>query len=348
MTRVAVFGVGETATMLVHELHARDVPVVAVFSRTTAVGTHANGHFGVPAAAGVVVSAAPVGQLPAARADVALLATQSSLVSQLPLIQTCLDNGLDVLSLAEQGFYPPADEHELAAEVDRAARAAGRTVFFGGVQDAFWHTIPSALTAGSRQITRISGTSVSDLGSLGADTLAEYPLGLSAEEFADAVSATDPMAGIMMPAVQALVAGLGLTPSLVRGWVEPVFAKSAVHRPDLRVVVEEGRSSGLVERTVVETAEGIVVDSSFVSEFLGEDRREVVGWHIEGVPTLDVVLEDFPGHAVTSAGLVNRIPAVRAAAPGYQTVLDLPMPRWWSGADAATQLDEEDGDDSGR
>jgi hypothetical protein len=330
--RVALFGVGEAATAIARNLRDKGVDIVGAFSRTTGTGQDVGEFLGLGHQTGVVISADPATELAGLGADVGIIATESSLESQIPLAGLCLEHDMDVLSLAEEGFFPSTAALGVAEKLDRLAVAAGRTVFFGGIQDVFWHAAPLVLVSGGHTIHRVTGRTVSDLEDLGASTLASYPLGLKAHEFDEALSANQEAALFAMgPAVDVLVRRLGLDVAERRTWVEPVLADADRYSAVLDTTIKPGRTCGLTEWTSVVSTQGIQVQTAFVSEVLDHGQQPSIQWRVEGEPEIEMRFDAFPGYECTAATLVNRVPAVIAAPPGYRTVLDLPAPVWWSG-----------------
>ena len=332
MTKAVLFGVGETSRLLAQYLQQKDIEIVGAFSRNTGVGEDIGTFFELAEATGHVISNNPATDLARLNADIAILATQSSIQSQLPLIDVCTANGLNVLSLAEEGFYPTAENQESFDRIDRLAKDAGRSVFFGGVQDAFWWGAPLAMSGGSQSITAISCSTYSNVEALGSETVAQYPLNLNVAQFQEFLESSqdDAQLNILAPVMRALLDALRLTPTGVEERLESVIATQDIRCKTLDITISAGNSRGIVETTEIKTAEGPTLTAQFASMVMADSESERIRWRIDGQPNLDMVFDEFPGYEVTAASLINRIPDVIAAEPGYRTVNDLPLNRWQS------------------
>ena len=331
MTKAVLFGVGETARLLAIYLNEKDVEIVGAFSRKTGVGQDIASHFELSVSNGRTISNDPAGDLAGLEAQVAIFATQSSIDSQIPLIEICAQHGVNVLSLAEEGFYPTPDNQLTFDRIDHIAKGAGISVFFGGVQDAFWWGVPLAMSGGSQAITGLTCKTFSNLDDLGSETVAEYPLNKSDAEFQAYLDAPQEDDGtqlnILVPAMRALLNALGMTVKSVEERLDPVFAEQDIVCTSLETTIPRGKTRGITETTEIKTVEGPTLTAEFSSIILSEGETERVHWRIEGEPTLDVLVDEFPGYEVTAASLINRIPDVISAAPGYITVNDLPVNR---------------------
>jgi 2,4-diaminopentanoate dehydrogenase len=332
--RAVLFGVGQTARILARYADEKGVRIVGAFSRSTGIGQDAGTVLELGTELGFPVSSDPARDLAGLSADIAILATQSTVASQRTLIELCLDHGLDVVSLAEEGFHPTTSCPGWSTEIDSHARSRAKTVFFGGVQDVFWYDALLALTGGAQRIDAISGRSVADLDDLGSATVADFPLGLPSAQFAQAVSDSQEPESLqaLLPAIEALLAALGVEPREVVTRVDPVLADHDVTSRALGSTIAVGTTRGLAEVVTVETDAGFTVEVSFASQIMQPGETESITWNVSGEPDLRMEFPRFPGYEVTAASLINRLPAVLAQEPGYTTVTQLPHPRWWPGA----------------
>jgi 4-hydroxy-tetrahydrodipicolinate reductase len=125
---------------------------------------------------------------------------------------------------------------------------------------------------------------------------------------------------------EALINKLRLTISKVDGGIELVLAGSDVECIGLNKVIRAGQISGLREIMTIETAEGPVFRARFAAKIFEPDHRENYTWNIRGVPDIHLQQNDVPSVEITCASIVNRIPDVLNAEPGFITAEKLDTP----------------------
>ena len=92
-------------------------------------------------------------------ADIALVATSSSLEAVSPVIKACLDNGLDVISICEELSFPYRKSPGLAEKLDRVAKEKGKTVVGTGINPGYlMDLLPIVLTGPCQSVDTIKVT----------------------------------------------------------------------------------------------------------------------------------------------------------------------------------------------
>jgi 4-hydroxy-tetrahydrodipicolinate reductase len=103
---------------------------------------------GLGHAVGIRISDDMDGIFSQARADLAFHQTGSSLKAVFPQLAKILDYGVNIVSSTEELAYPYRRQPDLAAEIDKLARANKATVLATGVNPGFlMDTWPLAMTA---------------------------------------------------------------------------------------------------------------------------------------------------------------------------------------------------------
>jgi hypothetical protein len=330
--RAVLIGVGESGSQVGRYAHGKGIRLVGAVSRTTGVGQDLGDHLHLDEPLGVTISDDAATVLESTQPDVVLIATTSTVEPQEEVIGLSLRAGADVLSLAEHGFFPTAGTAEVLGRLDAVAIEHGRSVFFGGVQDVFWYHGLLSLTGAAQDLQWITGETTSDLADLGEAVVASCPLGLDAGEFRRATARDDEHGELyaMEPALLAVLARLGLDVEHRSTTVEPVMATRDLDCAVLGTTLRAGTSRGFAEVVDI-VAGGVRVQGRFLSVIMEDGESAEVTWRVGGEPELRSSFPLFPGYEVTASNLVNRIPAVIAAAPGHRTPLDLPAPIHWAG-----------------
>jgi 4-hydroxy-tetrahydrodipicolinate reductase len=323
-----LFGTGAMGRLMAAYLHGKGINIVGAFSRTSCLGEDLGTVAGLAEPLGVRISSSPEQVLFSGKVDIAVIATCSDMQSLLPVAELCVRSRINVLTIAEQAFYPWPFVPEVVERLDQAAKQYGVTVLATGVQDIFWLVIPTALTGACHSINSVLGQSVVNLDLYGSALASQYPLDLTEAEYevvAKTAPAKLPFFGI---ALEALVSNLGLTATSRKSSHVPLYDSADIESPALGRVVKKGKTCGVQENYEVQTREGIHFRVEFVEKLCRKDEHERIAWSVRGTPDVSITMDDIRGPEITCATTVNRIPDVLAAAPGFIHAGQLPPARY--------------------
>jgi 4-hydroxy-tetrahydrodipicolinate reductase len=272
------------------------------------VGKDAGVLLGVPAL-GVTVTGDGAAAM-AARPRVVLHCTSSRLAHVTPQILQCVEVGAHVISTCEELSFPWRHHPEDAHRIDAAAKARGVTVVGVGVNPGFvMDLLPLVLTGPCRQVRSITVTRVVDAGKRRLPLQRKVGAGMSRAEFETGVKAGTIGHVGLGESIAMTAAALGWTIDDIAETIEPVMVASDV-RGLHQVAVGRGGGRALVTLDLT-MAVGATAPHDTVT--------------IDGDPMLSVTAAGgIHGDVATWAIAVNAIPRVVAAAPGLQTVSDLP------------------------
>ena len=325
--KAVLFGTGNMGRLIARYLVEKGVDITGAVSKSHAgqdLGEVT--HIGRPV--GVTVSEDPERLLAGTEADIAVLATCSSMAELYPDASLCLKRGINVVTITEGAFYPWTYDPDMAADLDNLAKQQGVTLTATGVQDIFWINSIALLSGACHRIDSVEFEGTADFGTLGPAVLNNLPLGLTPEQFLGMVPPPDakPPASITGMGFEALIDKLRLTISKVDGGVEPILASTDVECTGLNKVIRAGQISGLREIISIETAQGPVFRSRFAAKIFEPDDQENYVWNIRGVPDIHLQQNNVPSVEITCASIVNRIPDVLNAEPGFVTAEKLDAP----------------------
>ncbi len=108
----------------------------------------------------------------------------------------------------------------------------------------------------------------------------------------------------------------------------PIIAKKDVYAEKIDRHIKGGCLIGNIATTELSTEEGILISASFISKLEEEGETAYNKWEIEGVPNINLITDDMQGPITTTANIINRIPDVIGAEPGYLNVVDMPLPHF--------------------
>jgi 4-hydroxy-tetrahydrodipicolinate reductase len=286
------------------------------------VGEDLGAVIGLSQPLGSAVSEALAQVLAGVQADVALHTTSSYFDLISAQIIEILEAGLDVVSTAEELSFPWLAHPQQAAEIDAAAKRAGKTVLGTGVNPGFiMDALPLFLTGICQEVERIEVTRVINASLRRGPFQAKIGAGLSVEEFEARMDAGR-MGHVGLPESVGMVFDtLGKELTGYESHVEPITADGLVRTEFFEVQPGAVRGLRQVARGFADAREFMVL--TFIAALdAGQDRDTV---KIVGRPDLEVTLKGTNGDIATVAMAVNAICRVKEAEPGLVTMRDLPL-----------------------
>ena len=91
------------------------------------------------------------------------------------------------------------------------------------------------------------------------------------------------------------------------------------------MTIPAGHATGMSAVVTTETQEGIVIESECIGKVYAPDEVDRNDWTLMGEPDTQVVITQPATVELTCATLVNRIPDLINAAPGYVTTDKMPV-----------------------
>ena len=255
-------------------------------------------------------------------ADVVAHTTSSYFALFRDQIIEILDAGLDVVSTSEELSFPWLAHPQEAADIDAAARCAGKTVLGTGVNPGFlMDALPLCLTAISQQVTRIAVTRVVNASTRRGPFQAKIGAGMTVEQF-NAKMAAGRMGHVGLPeSVGMVFHTLGRPLTRYESEVQPLVAERPITTAFFAVTPGQVRGLRQVARGFSDESEFMTL--TFIAALEAEDEGDTI--RISGKPDLEVKLKGTNGDIATVAIAVNAIRRVREAAPGLVTMRDLPI-----------------------
>jgi 2,4-diaminopentanoate dehydrogenase len=269
----------------------------------------------------------------ATKPDVVCICTQSNLHEITDQVEPSIRAGANVLCIAETLAYPWATDSVWAERIDELAREHGVSVLGTGINPGF---ILDALivmwTSVCLRVDRIEAQRVNDLSPFGPTVMASQGVGTTVEEFERGVAEGTIVGHIgFQESIQLIARALGWEIDEIVETREPIV--SAVERSTPHVRVAPGDVAGCRH-----------IGRGYRK---GELKIELVHPqqihpHLEGVDTGDYIrvigdpevhmanTPEIPGGIGTYASTGNYVPLIVPAQAGLLTVVDLPLPRFWS------------------
>ena len=329
--RIVLVGLGPIGAAVARQLDMRRGfrIVGAVDIDPLKVGQDAGDVLGLGRPLRLTVSGSIGRTVKAAKPDVAVLCTSSSLEAALPQFEEVLKHRVPIVTTTEEAAYAAAKNRRLAGRLDRAARKAKVAVLATGVNPGFvMDALPIALTAVCERVDRIEVQRVQDARVRRLPFQQKIGAGLTPAQFLRGVEQGTIGHVGFAESIQMIADAMGWRLDRTTEQILPNVAQAVVESELL--AVDPGYVCGLVQN-----AAGYVKGEPRITlhleAYLGapESYDAVL---IEGSPRIYSKIEGgVHGDVATASMVVNSIPAVASAPPGLRTMRDVRLPSFFGG-----------------
>lgn len=264
-------------------------------------------------------------------ADVVLLATDSYTRKAFDKIKLIVELGINVISTAEEMAYPKAKEPELAAELDRLAKANGVSVLGTGINPGLIMDLLVILMTGAcTDVDFVRAERVNSLSPFGPAVMEEQGVGITLDAFQEQSKAGH-LAGHVgfNESINMICDAIGWKlDKQVEQTMDPIV--STVHRQTKYAEVKPGNVAGCTMKGFGTVDGRLAVEmihpQQIEPQLEGTDTGDYVV--IKGTPNINLSNKpEVPGGIGTIAMCINMIPQIINARPGLHTMIDLPVPR---------------------
>lgn len=344
--RIAQYGCGKMSAYLMRYALEKGAELVAAFDMNPAViGRDVSEIIKCSDKVGVTISAAKDADaiLKSTKPDVCIIATRSTVAELEEVYTICAKNGVNAIATCEEALYPWNSSPELTAKLDRLAKEGNCTLCGSGYPDLFWGTMITNLAGSMASIKKIKGSSsynVEDYGIALAEghgagmTLAEFEQkignynSLSSDEIKALVERGEYIPSYMWNQNGWLCDKLGLTITSQTQKCIPHTYKKDLHSDTLGMTIKAGDATGMSAIVTTETAEGITFETECIGKVYAPDEFDKNEWTVFGEPDTTVIVNRPATVELTCGTIVNRIPQLIDAKPGYVTTNNFPDNRY--------------------
>lgn len=266
--------------------------------------------------------------------NVCIVTTRSLFSEVEEAFMLCAELGINAISTCEEAFYPENSNPVLTRKIDELAKKKNCTITGTGYQDIYWGQLISSIAGSTQKITKIKGSSSYNVEDYGIALAEAHGSGLTISEFDKQVASVDRISdeerqkminnGEYLPSYMWNVNGwlcskLGLTVISQTQKCVPQTYKEDIYSSTLDMTIKAGDATGMSAVVTTETKEGITIESECIGKVYGPDEFDKNIWTVEGEPTTTITVERPSTVELTCATVVNRIPDVINAEPGYVT-----------------------------
>jgi hypothetical protein len=269
----------------------------------------------------------------AKKPDVVCINTQSNLHEITDQVVPALEAGCNVICIAEKLSYPWASDAAWAERIDALARKHGVTVLGTGINPGFmldalivmWSSI-------CLRVDKIVATRVNDLSPFGPTVMTGQGVGTTVEQFEKGVADGSIVGHIGFPeSIRLIAKALDWQIDRIEETREPIVTKVERSTPHVHVAPGDVAGCRHIGRGYVgsEVKIELIHPQQIHPELEGVDTGDYI--EIHGDPNVNMANKpEIPGGKGTYASTGNYIPLMKDAPAGMLTVVDMPLPRFWT------------------
>ena len=329
--RVLHFGLGPIGASIVKQTAARPAfkIVGAVDVDPAKVGRDLGDVAGLSKRLNIRVQGDAAKALKAAKPDVVIHCTGSSIKKVMPQLEMILKAKAAVVSTTEELSYPEYTHIKQAKQIHAWARKAKVAVLGTGVNPGFaMDALPIMLTAVCERVDRVSVNRIQDARMRRLPFQQKIGAGLTTEQFQKKVEDGSVRHVGFTESIAMIADALGWTLDRISDEVQARLATVTVASEFL--AVDPGYVCGIVQDGVG-YRKGQPAIRLHMEAYLGApDSYDAV--EIEGSPNVTMKIPGgIQGDLATASMVVNAIPHVLAASPGLHTMRDIALPSFFAG-----------------
>lgn len=269
----------------------------------------------------------------------ACIVTTMSLMSDLEdALMLCAELGINAITTCEEAFYPWNSNPGVTKKIDELAKKNNCTITGSGYQDIFWGQLVTAIGGATHNIKKIIGESWYNVEDYGIALAEAHGAGLTLDEFDKKIASVDRMSdeernelinsGNYSPSYMWNVNGwlcekLGLTVKSQTQKCVPETYEEDIESSTLGMTIKAGDATGMSAVVTTETEEGITLETKCVGKVYAPSEFDINEWSIIGEPDTTITVQRPATVELTCATIVNRIPDLIKAKPGFVATADM-------------------------
>lgn len=266
--------------------------------------------------------------------DVCVVATMSTMKDIEEIYKICAKNGVNAITTCEEAIYPWNSSPQITKELDELAKENNCTLSGSGYPDMYWGVLIDTLAGSLQNITKIKGSSSYNVEDYGIALAKGHGAGLKTDEFEKEIGKYNNLtseeqkelveSGEYVPSYMWnqngwLCSKLGLTPISQVQQCIPTTHDSDLKSSTLNMTIKAGEPTGMSAVVTTETKEGITLVTECIGKVYAPEEFDRNDWTFYGEPETTINVNRPATVELTCANLINRIPELIKAEPGYIT-----------------------------
>lgn len=317
--RIVICGTGQYGGLVAEIALDVGYEIVGAYNRAGAkIGKDLGQVVGLGRDLGVIVEDIATADLAKVKADVGIVTQCNDLRRDMPTYQRLMAAGINVLTLAMEGYYSYGSDREAADEIDAFARKHKVTFTGSGIHDMsrIWSGI---LAAGQcTHIDSIYHESLTDAAEQGLpeQLLRDYAVGWTVADYYKAGFDKHRLWPVYTATLEHILTYLGFTVIEKSTRIEPVTWEEPLDCEYVKQVIPAGHVLGTRTIGQVKTKEGVTAVVKTEGRVCKKGEEDYTLWKIEGKPRVEMRMKRLDADYTNAACLINRVKDVIGAPPG--------------------------------
>jgi 4-hydroxy-tetrahydrodipicolinate reductase len=317
--RIVICGVGQYGSSVARTALEVGYEIVGAYNRAgPKIGKDLGEVIGLGRRLGLIIEDIATADLRKVKAHCGVSTQTNDLRRDMLSYKRLMEAGINVLTLAMEGYYPFRSDPEAAWEIDACARKHGVTFSGSGIHDQ--SRIWSGITAAG-QCTRLDSIYQESLTNAAGQGLPEqmprdYAIGATVEDYMSRGFDKARLWPVYTVTLAHIFEVLGYTVIEQKTRIEPVVWDEPLDCEWMKTVIPAGRVLGTRTIGEVRTKEGPVGTVKTEGRVCAKHEVDYTLWKIEGKPRCEVLTKRPDGLDMNTTCLINRIKDVIAGPPG--------------------------------